>query len=133
MRKLLLDTGIVLGYATRAGYAEYVEKKFDIFANTPLVSVVTKGEIYSLSIQRNWGANKLKLLDELLRKLPVVDINDDQIIRRYAEIDAYSLGEEFGGASSKGSDRSTDGKERSVDRCHRFGVKSNVTHNRPRL
>lgn len=92
MRKFLLDTGIVLGYATSAGYAEYVEKKFDIFAHTPLVSVVSKGEIYSLATQRNWGPNKLKLLDDLLRKLPVVDINDDQIIRRYAEIDAYSLG-----------------------------------------
>lgn len=92
MRKFLLDTGIVLGYARSAGYAEYVEKKFDIFANTPLVSVVSKGEIYSLALQRNWGTNKLKLLDELLRTLPVVDINHDQIIRRYAEIDTYSLG-----------------------------------------
>jgi predicted nucleic acid-binding protein len=90
MRKFLLDTGIVLGYARSAGYAEYVDKKFDIFGNTPLV--VSKGEIYSLAFQRNWGQNKLKLLDELLRKLPVVDINHDQIIRRYAEIDAYSLG-----------------------------------------
>ena len=92
MRKFLLDTGIVLGYARSAGYVEYVEKKFDIFANTPLVSVVSKGEIYSLALQRNWGTNKLKLLDELLRTLPVVDINHDQIIRRYAEIDTYSLG-----------------------------------------
>ena len=89
MRKFLLDTGIILRYARSAGYAEYVDKKFDIFANTPLVSVVSKGEIYSLAIQRNWCPNQLKLLDELLRKLPVVDINHDQIIRRYAEIDAY--------------------------------------------
>ena len=92
MRKYLLDTGIVLGYARSADYAEYVDKTFEVFANTPLVSVVSKGEIYSLAFQRKWGLNKLKLLDELLRKLPVVDINDDQIIRRYAEIDAYSLG-----------------------------------------
>ena len=102
MRKFLLDTGIVLGYARSAGYAEYVEKKFDIFANTPLVSVVSKGEIYSLAIQRNWGANKLELLDDLLRKLPVVDINDEQIIRRYAEIDAYSLGRNAAKPLAKG-------------------------------
>ena len=31
MRKFVLDTGIVLGYARGAGYAEYVDKKFDIF------------------------------------------------------------------------------------------------------
>src|SRR6185437_5762088 len=102
MRKFLLDRRIVLGYARSAGYAEYVDKKFDIFANTPLISVVSKGEIYSLAIQRNWGPNKLKLLDELLRKLPVVDINDDQIIRRYAEIDTYSLGKNSAKPLSRG-------------------------------
>jgi len=38
------------------------------------------------------GAEKLQALDELLRKLPLVDINDERIIREYANIDAYSLG-----------------------------------------
>ena|SRR5437588_8464745 len=90
MQKFVLDTGIVLGYVRAAGYAEYVEKKFGLFnpPNIPLISIVSKGEIYSLAIQFNWGTAKLKTLDELLRKLPVVDINDDQILRRYAEIDA---------------------------------------------
>lgn len=36
----------------------------------------------------------MKALEELLRKLPVIDINDDQIVRRYSEIDAYSLGKD---------------------------------------
>jgi len=31
MEKFILDTGIVLGYATAAAYAEYVEKKFELF------------------------------------------------------------------------------------------------------
>ena len=59
-----------------------------------MMSVVSKGEIYSLAIQRRWGEKKLKILEELLRKLPVVDINDEQIIERYSEIDAYSLGKD---------------------------------------
>jgi len=93
MQKFVLDTGIILGYARASGYAEYVEKKFGLFSppNIPLISIVSKGEIYSLAIQFDWGSAKLKTLDELLRKLPVVDINDDQILQRYAEIDAYSL------------------------------------------
>jgi tRNA(fMet)-specific endonuclease VapC len=93
MQKFVLDTGIILGYVRAAGYAEYVEKKFGLFSppNIPLISVVSKGEIYSLAIQFNWGAGKLKVLDELLKKLPVVDISDEQVLRRYAEIDAYSL------------------------------------------
>ena len=93
MEKFVLDTGIVLGYARGVGYAEYVEKKFGAFSppNIPLISVVSKGEIYSLAIQNGWGTNKLQALDELLRKLPLVDINNERIIREYAEIDAYSL------------------------------------------
>lgn len=96
MEKFILDTGIVLGYATAAVYAEYVEKKFELFTppRIPMMSVVSKGEIYSLAIQRRWGEKKLKILEELLRKLPVVDINDEQIIERYSEIDAYSLGKD---------------------------------------
>ena len=93
MQKYLLDTGIILGYVRAAPYAEYVEKKYRLFdpPNTPLISIVSKGEMYSLATQFQWGSGKLKQLDELLRRLPVVDINEDQIIRRYAEIDAYSL------------------------------------------
>lgn len=93
MDKFVLDTGIVLGYVRGAGYAEYVENKYQLFSppNIPLISIVNKGETYSLGVQLNWGATKLKVLEELLRKLPVVDINDEQIVKRYAEIDAYSL------------------------------------------
>jgi predicted nucleic acid-binding protein len=41
-------------------------------------------------IQFNWGERKKQELDSLLRRIPVVDINTDRIIQRYAEIDAYS-------------------------------------------
>ena len=93
MEKFVLDTGIVLGYVRGAGFAEYVEKKYQLFSppNIPLISIVTKGEIYSLAVQLNWGATKLKALEELLRRLPVVDISDEKVLQRYAEIDAYSL------------------------------------------
>lgn len=96
MQKFVLDTGVVLGYIRAAGYAEYVEKKYAPFAppNTPLISVVSKGEIYSLAKQFGWAGGKLKALDELLRKLPTVDISHDQIIQRYSEIDAFSLGKD---------------------------------------
>jgi tRNA(fMet)-specific endonuclease VapC len=106
MEKFILDTGIVLGYATAAGYAEYVEKKFELFKppRIPMMSVVSKGEIYSLAIQRRWGEKKLRVLEELLRKLPVVDINDEHIIQRYSEIDAYSLSKRSFATSLKRSD-----------------------------
>ena len=71
MEKFVLDTGIILGYVRGAGYAEYVEKKYRLFSppNIPLISIVSKGEIYSLAVQRDWGGGKLTLLGELLRKV----------------------------------------------------------------
>jgi tRNA(fMet)-specific endonuclease VapC len=59
-----------------------------------LISVVSKGEIYSLAIQFGWGNQKKQQLDGLLRRIPSVDINTDRIIHRYAEIDAYSQGKD---------------------------------------
>jgi len=96
MQKFVLDTGVILGYIRAAGYADYIEKKYAPFTppNIPLISVVSKGEIYSLAKQFGWGGGKLKTLDELLRKLPTVDISHDQIIQRYSEIDAFSLGKD---------------------------------------
>lgn len=60
MQKFVLDTGIVLGYIRAAGYAEYIEKKYSLFSppNIPLISIVSKGEIYSLAIQFKWGTAK---------------------------------------------------------------------------
>ena len=96
MQKFVLDTGVILGYVRAAGYAAYIEKKYAPFTppNIPLISVVSKGEIYSLAKQFDWGVGKLKTLDELLRRLPTVDISHDQIIQRYSEIDAFSLGKD---------------------------------------
>ena len=96
MATYLLDTGILLGYVRGAGYAEYTERKFGPSQppNVPLISIVSKGEIYSLAIQFGWGNQKKQELDTLLRRIPSVDINTDRIIHRYAEIDAYSQGKD---------------------------------------
>lgn len=96
MAKYVLDTGILVGYVRGARYAQYVENKFAVSQppNISVISVVSKGEIYSAAIQFGWGEQKRQALDQILRKIPTVDINDEQIIHRYAEIDAYSLGKD---------------------------------------
>jgi predicted nucleic acid-binding protein len=90
----LLDTGIFLGYLRGAAYAEYTERKYAVSQppNVALISVVSKGELYSLAIQRGWGTQRRQALDDLLRQIPSVNINTEQIIQRYAEIDVYSQG-----------------------------------------
>jgi predicted nucleic acid-binding protein len=96
MALFILDTGILVGYIRGAGYAEYAEAKLRVTQppNVAVVSVVSKGEIYSLAIQFGWGEAKRKALEELLRKIPPVDLNHEQIIHRYAQIDAYSQGKD---------------------------------------
>lgn len=92
MATYILDTGIVLGYLRGAGYADYAERQFSVSTppNMTAVSIVTLGEMHSLCLQLGWGEDRRKTLIELMKSLPRVDISSDQIIERYAEIDAYS-------------------------------------------
>lgn len=94
MSTFILDTSVVLGYIRAAPYADYAEEKFLVSSppNIPLVSVVTIGEIYSLSMQLGWGQEKQLKLKNVLNAIPPVNINRPEILSRYAEIDAYSRG-----------------------------------------
>jgi len=92
MARFIFDTGVIVGYVRDAGYAQYLDKKHQVLElpNLSLISVVSKGEIYSLAIQFGWGEAKRKKLQEILAKLPAVDIRRTLIIERYSEIDTYS-------------------------------------------
>jgi tRNA(fMet)-specific endonuclease VapC len=85
---LLFDTNILLnlGKGTRA---RQLLKIFNPDNRKIFVSVATMGEIKSLILQNNWGANRLQSLDELLEDMVVVEINEN-MASTYAEIDAYS-------------------------------------------
>lgn len=97
MSTYLLDTGLILGYVRGAGYADYADRRYAVSQppNVPLISVVSKGEIYSLAIQLSWGEQRKLKLESLLRRIPLVDINTERIIHRYAEIDAFSQGKDL--------------------------------------
>jgi predicted nucleic acid-binding protein len=60
--------------------------------NQLIISVVSVGEIKSLAIKNNWGARKIDKLQKLLGKFVIADINVEEVIDKYAEIDAYSQG-----------------------------------------
>lgn len=94
MAKYLLDTGILLGYVRAVDYAKYVEQTFELMAPTNIsyISIVTVGEIYSLAAQLHWGDKKRKVVESLLNEIYSIDINHQDILERYAEIDAFSQG-----------------------------------------
>ncbi len=94
MSKYVLDTGILLGYMRGAVYSEFIEKEFKISEppNISLISVVSIGELYALSFRLKWGNDKKEKLNELIRRIPYMNINHQDILNKYAEIDAYSQG-----------------------------------------
>ena len=49
-------------------------------------------EIKALAMCRNWGAQRLAILERLLAKFVLVDIMAEKVIDRYVQIDAYSQG-----------------------------------------
>ncbi len=54
--------------------------------------VVVKGELESLSIQNRWGEQRMERVEAFLNQLITADINSEDVIVRYAEIDAFSQG-----------------------------------------
>ncbi len=94
MARYLLDTGVLLGYLRTSPYAAFAEQQYQPFTlpNISAISIVTQGELRSLALQLHWGVHKQQRLEEAFRKVPRIDINNDSIIQRYAEIDTFSQG-----------------------------------------
>jgi tRNA(fMet)-specific endonuclease VapC len=92
--RYLLDTNILLNHLRGGTFAEAIEKRFDLFTeeNITAISIISKGEIHSLALQLSWGAKRLSQLDKLLNDLLILDIYSEDIVQKYAEIDAYSQG-----------------------------------------
>lgn len=88
----VLDTNIFVGYVRDAPYSRYVNREYEPLGrnNIALISVVTKGELRSLAYQFGWGQRKKKQLQSTLREVQAVSIQPEDVVDRYAEIDAYS-------------------------------------------
>lgn len=56
------------------------------------MSAINHGEILALAEKRGWGEPRRTRLEEVLRHLPTLDVNQLSIIRAYALIDAWSSG-----------------------------------------
>jgi tRNA(fMet)-specific endonuclease VapC len=88
----LLDTNILV-HILRNKRA-YFEKTFQIHKpeHRLIISAVTIGELRAFSLRNKWGANKKQQMEELISEFFVVEIHNDAIHNRYAEIDTFSQG-----------------------------------------
>ena len=63
----LLDTNILLIYIRDKKTRQFMESTFNFFGldNTPIISVVTVGEIQSTAQRNKWGKVKLQLPNDI--------------------------------------------------------------------
>lgn len=94
MMYFLFDTNILLFYIRENATASAIDSTYNPFGNgnTPILSVVSVGEIKSIALRNGWGKTKLTKLKELMSLFVITDINADDVLDMYAEIDAFSQG-----------------------------------------
>lgn len=90
----LLDTNIVLTCLRTNELSRKLTRHLNLFAPNVslLISVVTIGELKSIAKQNNWGEKRINALLEWLDTFVILDINVEEVIEKYAEIDAFSQG-----------------------------------------
>ena len=90
----VLDTNIILLYLKDNKTKKFIEDNYGPFkpGNNPIISIVTIGEIRSLALRNNWGERRIKIVEEFMNELIVVEIRFNDLINAYAEIEAFSQG-----------------------------------------
>jgi len=90
----LLDTNIVLTYARNTEVTKKLEAKLKLLSGDHrlIISIVSVGELKAFMKKNKWGNKKISQLERLVDKFMVADINVEEIIERYAKIDAFSQG-----------------------------------------
>jgi len=87
----LLDTNILVHLIRKDAVWERVRTTYQplLVDPSPIISVVTAGELRSLALQFNWKVEKMNEMEFYLGYMKRVSIDDNEIIRAYAVIDAH--------------------------------------------
>lgn len=98
----LLDTNIALIYLRNNQASRKLANTLNFFSidTNLLISVVSIGELKSIAKQNRWREKRMNALLEWLDTFVVLDINIEEIVERYAEIDAFSQGKLEGKTNS---------------------------------
>jgi tRNA(fMet)-specific endonuclease VapC len=97
--KYVLDTNILLHYLRASNIALQIDVKYNPLnsnVNEAIVCVVSVGELKAIAKMNHWGRTRLEQLELLLDELIVTDIHTEDMLERYAEIDAFSNGKLMG-------------------------------------
>ena len=101
---LIYDTNICLLIIRDKTLEQKVRSKVNPNLNAEFISWVTSVELQAIAYRQKWGTPKISKLQKFLEQLNIVDIQQEQLVERYIEIDAFSQGkhpEKFLGGSAK--------------------------------
>lgn len=88
---LLLDTNVVLHLVRGKATGLALDQAFGLRTrpDRPLISVITVGEMLALAAQREWSSKTVAILKQIAEQLVVVDVRNQTVLEKYAEIDAF--------------------------------------------
>jgi len=88
----VLDTNILVHFVRSDEHIRQIDRQFSLFSgdNSAFISIVSVGEIRSLSFQFGWGENKLNRMNQFLHALRPFPVESEEIAAAYAELDAFS-------------------------------------------
>jgi tRNA(fMet)-specific endonuclease VapC len=87
----ILDTNILVHFVRGSKLWAQIRESHQLLliSPTPVISVVSVGEIRSLALQWTWGERKLEQLEYCLNYFQSHTIDNPTLLRAYATIDAY--------------------------------------------
>jgi predicted nucleic acid-binding protein len=87
-----LDTNVLLFYVRDGETRAFIEEQYAPFdsGNESVISIVSVGEIMVLASANQWGDKKLKLVQHLIDKLVIVELNYQEVIDNYIEVEQYN-------------------------------------------
>jgi hypothetical protein len=88
----LLDTNILVHHVRNDRVGERLRRDYSLWLNEPrpAVSIVTAGEVRSLSFQFGWGPQKTAQARYLLTYYQRLSIDTEDVLQAYALIDTFS-------------------------------------------
>ncbi|MFK7972946.1 MAG: type II toxin-antitoxin system VapC family toxin [Bacteroidia bacterium] len=92
--RYLFDTNAVLMYLKDREITHVINTELNPLysENLPFISVVTLGEIEAIITRNKWGKQKIDRINSFINNFVVADINAENVIKMFGEIDAFSQG-----------------------------------------
>ncbi|MGF1534364.1 MAG: PIN domain-containing protein [Bernardetiaceae bacterium] len=91
MEKAVLDTNILLLLARDQNFRAFFGEKYAHANWQLLVPFATDAEISSLAFRRQWGTEKLHILQQTIAQFVIIDTVCASMKKAYTEIEAYTL------------------------------------------